>query len=313
MSHRTFRSSLAPVVAILCTAGTVGCSWVDDWQKELDRRAAVENQNQKKIESTPTPSETLEQIRQVAQAFLDEHHPDLSTQGFDFTQMTPNCFLIGAKVTQKGAKYGYVKHLTAERLREVGEDEDGDASPTGNYLWVIDYADPQKMADLAGRHGFSEEVKAIHDRQFQSSASSPWGERSWLDDYLLWHFLFGRPSVSYYAYNNVKAGFQSRPTGYRFYAPDRPFREEDTRPFGGIASGNGGRSMAFVSGRGWTAPQSNQVSGLTGQPYAVRGSGGGVVAKGAMGAVSRGGFGTTGSVSRGGFGAAGRASGVSGS
>lgn len=284
---RPFRSLGVPGLLILSLTGAhLGC----DLDAKARQRQAEEAARRQREETEPPSPAVLAQLRQSAQDFLTEHNPEITVQGFSFTELTPNLFLIGANVTDVAHGNGYVKQLSAERLRDAELDSDGDVQESGDFLWVIDYLDEQKMAVLAHRHGIGEEVDSV--RRAGGYRGGSWASRSWLDDYLLWHCVFHRPSTMGYSYG--APGYSSYPPGYRYYAPSASFQDSDIRPFEAAAAPTNGRSMVFLNGAAWNPPRSTEVPAMTGQAYGVSGHGGYVMGKTGMGGIARGGFGATG-------------------
>jgi len=291
---RRFRSLAPPAVLILAfTAGSTGCDTEARRQARAEdaRRAQVwEDHQRREAEVAPPTPEVLSQVRTAAQTFMDAHHPELLVEDYTFTPLTPNLFLVGASVKDLLHGNRYVSQLTAERLRDVSWGEGEAPRENGQLLWVIDYADARKMAQLAQRHGFGDEVERIRAQDRDGRLQSSWGRRSWLDDYLLWHFLFHRPAS--YGYH-PGGGFTPMPPGYRPQDPGHPIRPEDAQPFQPAAAATGGRSSVFLGGSAWRPPLVSSVPELPGQAFLV-GGGGSIAGHAAMGAVSRGGFGAAG-------------------
>ncbi|HET6330435.1 MAG TPA: hypothetical protein VFF76_06555 [Holophagaceae bacterium] len=276
-----------PGVLILSLSGAqLGC----DLDGRARQKQAEEAVLRKQMETNPPSPVVLEQLRQTAQDFLAEHNPEVTVQGFTFTELTPNLFLIGANVTDRVQGNVYVKQLSAERLRDADWGEDGEVKETGDFLWVIDYLDAARMDALARRHGIAGEIDQV--RGHNNGTSTGWGQHTWLDDYLLWHFLFNRPSPMGYRYGIP--GFSAMAPGFRFYAPNRPFNGDDINPYRQAAAATGGRSAVFLNGAAWNPPRSADVSHMTGQAYGISGAGGFVMGKTGLGGVPRGGFGATG-------------------
>lgn len=195
---------------------------------------------------------------------------------------------MGANTTDIATGKAGVRQLSAERLRDARKNEDGSIEEQGDFLWVIDTVDAAKMEALAQRHGIAGEVASVRERHRGENAS--WGHRSWLDDYLLWHFLFRRPSPMGFGYGS---GFMPQPPGYRFYAPQRPFQDADAKPYQAAPAPTGGRSSVFLTGQGWNPPRATEVP-ITGQAYGVSAQHGGFTGKTGMGGMARGGFGAAG-------------------
>jgi len=285
--RRRFRSATPPLIAILVlSAGITGC----DTEAKRQQRQAEENRARRQAETEPPTPEVLSQVRTATDDFMKEHHPALDVESCTFTSLTPNLFLIGVSVKDVlNGNSHYVKQLTAERLRDVEDSWLGDQKENGQLLWVIDYADEQKMKVLAERHGFAREVDSIRNEDPSYRRSCSWGHRSWLDDYLLWHYVFHRPSPMGYG---PGMGFRPMPMGFRFNDPGRPIQPDDARPFQSAAVPTGGRSSVFLGGSAWRPPLVSQVGSIPGQAFMARGSG--ISGKAAMGSVSRGGFGSAG-------------------
>jgi hypothetical protein len=281
---------------LAATAGTLGC----DTEARRQRRAEEARRNQewedgqrREAETAPPTPEMLEQVRAATAAFLEEHHAELHVEGVTLTPLTPNLFLVGAEVKDLLKGNTFVAQLTAERPRDVDWEDDDHAKENGRLLWMVDYATAEKMQALAQRHGFGAEVDRIRDQDREGRYHASWGHRSWLDDYLLWHFLFHRPS----AYGFRPGGaFTPMPSGYRFQDPGHPIGAEDVARFQGAAAPTGGRSMVFLGGSAWRPPLVSGVGVHPGQAF-VAGPHGSISGKAAMGSVGRGGFGHAGHAS----------------
>jgi len=290
-----YRSAVPPLVLILAaTAGTLAC----DTQVKRERRAEEARRKEqweagqrREAETAPPTPEVLAQLRTATDAFVAEHHPELHVEGATFTPLTPNLFLVGVDVKDVLHENRYVAQLTAERLRDG--DWDGEFKENGRLLWVVDYASADKMRELSLRHGFGAEVDRIRDQDRDGHYRASWGRRSWLDDYLLWHFLFHRPSA--YGYRGGGA-FVPMPQGYRFQDPGHPIAPQDANHFQAAAAPTGGRSMVFLGGSSWRPPSVGSVNALPGQAF-VAGPHGSISGKASMGSVSRGGFGAAGHAS----------------
>ena len=287
-----YRSAVPPLVLILAaTAGTLACDTEGRRQRraeEARRNQAWEEGQRREAETAPPTPEVLEQVRAATSAFLAEHHPELAEEGATFTPLTPNLFLVGAEVRDLLHENRYVAQLTAERLRDG--DWDGEFKENGRLLWVIDYATADKLHDQASRQGFGAEVDRVRDQDRQGQYRASWGRRSWLDDYLLWHFLFHRPAA--YGYRSG-GGFAPMPPGYRFQDPAHPIAAGDAAHFQAAAAPTGGRSMVFLGGSAWRPPLVGSVGSVPGQAF-VAGPHGTIAGKAALGAMGRGGFGAAG-------------------
>lgn len=291
-----YRGAAPPLVLILAaTAGTLAC----DTQARREARAEAARKNEaweagqrREAEiAAPTP-EVQAQVDAAVKAFMDGHHPELQTEGSTYTPLTPNLFLVGVSVHDPLKGNSYVAQLTAERLRDVDWGEDDPPRENGRLLWVVDYASAERMRALAQRHGFAEEVDRIRDQDRDNRYQASWGHRSWLDDYLLWHFLFHRPLA--YGYRGGMAAPMA--PGYRFHDPGRPIAPEDASRFAPAAAPTGGRSMVFLGGSAWRPPLASGAGSLGGQAF-VAGPRGSISGKAATGSVSRGGFGFSGHAS----------------
>lgn len=295
-----YRGAVPPLVLILAaTAGTLACD--TQAKKEARAQAARKNQEweagQRREAETAAPTpEVQAQVDAAVKAFMDERHPELQAEGSTYTPLTPNLFLVGVNVRDLLKGNSYVAQLTAERLRDGDWGDSDRPGEGGRLLWVVDYADADRMRVLAQRHGFGEEVDRIRDQDRDGRYRTSWGHRSWLDDYLLWHFLFHRPS----AYGYRGGMFAPMPPGYRFHDPGNPISPQDASRFAPAAAATGGRSMVFLGGSAWRPPLASGVSSSHGQAFVA----------GPRGSIS--GKATTGSVSRGGFGFSGHASGSGG-
>ena len=289
-----YRSAIPPLILILAaTAGTLGCDTEARRQRraeEARRNQAWEDAQRREAETAPPTPEVLEQVRTATSAFMTEHHPELLVEGQTFTPLTPNLFLVGVEVKDLLHENKYVAQFTAERLRDG--DWDGEFKENGRLLWIVDYANAEKMRELAQRHGFGEEVDRVRDQDRDGTYRASWGHRSWLDDYLLWHFLFHRPS----AYGYRGSGFTPMPQGYRFHDPANPIAPADATRFQAAAAPTGGRSMVFLGGSAWRPPLISTARSLPGQAF-VAGPHGSITGKASMGSVSRGGFGHAGHAS----------------
>lgn len=257
------------------SGGMVGC------EREATRQAreARETEARRKAEVEAPSPQVLEQVRTAAGKFLAEQHPGLEVENMTLTSLTPNAFLIGAAVKDKAKGNRWVSQLTAERLREDGRE-------SAEMAWVIDYAEEGKLQKLADRHGFGHEVSRIASQPHGSS----WGHRSYLDNLLLWHVLFNRPSPFGWS---PFGGFSPMARGFRPHDPGRPIRPDDVDRFRSAAAPTGGRSSVFLSGSAWRPPTVGQAGALHGSAYPV-GRSGSVGSRTSLGSVSRGGFGSTG-------------------
>lgn len=277
---RTFRSLSPPLITILVLSGMTGCDREAERQRKEELHRQMAEEQRRESESQPPPEAVLNQVRSAAEAFLAEHHADLAVESSTFTPLTPNLFLVGVSVQEKARGNRYVKQLTAERLREKDD-------PDSRHIWVIDYLDPAKMRVLAERHGLAPEVDAIEMQDLSHPRAFSWGHSSWIDHYLLWHFLFARPNPLGYWPGQ---GFRPMAPGFRFHDPERPLRPEDTESFRNAGMAAGGRSRVFLGGSAWRPPIASGV--VHGQGFYPRGSG--ISGKTSMGGVSRGGFGHAG-------------------
>lgn len=286
MPPRPLRRSLqVPGILLLSLSALhLGCGRSERAREEARREEAARRQRE---ELQPPSPAVLEQLRVASQDYLTEHQPGLSVQGFSFTQLTPNLYLVGVNATDAATQQPVARQLSAERLRDTRTDAEGTLQDRGGFLWVIDEVDAARMQALAQRHGIAGEVDAVRRQHPDRSA---WGHRSWLDDYLLWHFLFHRPAPMGYGYGS---GFAPMAPGWRVNAPARPFREEDARPYQAATAPTGGRSGVFLSGQAWNPPPAHQVP-IAGQAYGVAGPEGGITGKTGLGGVARGGFGAAG-------------------
>ena len=289
-----YRSLVPPAILILAfTAGGTGCDTEARRQRRAEqsrRDQAWEDGQRHQAEVEPPSPEVMDQVKAAISAFMEEHQAALLVEGTTFTPLTPNLFLVGVAVKDLVHENSYVAQLTAERLRDVAWGEDEQPRENGQLLWVVDYADAQKMAALAQRHGFGPEVERIRSQDRGDGYRSSWGHRSWLDNYLLWHFLFHRPSS--YGYR-AGGSYSPMAPGYRFQDPGHPITASDAQPFQPAAAATGGRSMVFLGGSGWRPPLVSGTPGLSGQAF-LAGHGGSLAGKAAMGSVSRGGFGAAG-------------------
>jgi len=281
-----FRSVAVPgLLLVSLSAAYLGCQREDPEKQR--RLQAEEAARRKRVEVEPPSPAVLEQLRVAAQDFMTEHVKGVTVQGFSFTQLTPSLYLVGANTTETATGKAEVQQLSAERLRDARKDEDGSTEEHGDFLWVIDRVDAAKMQVLAQRHGIAGEVASVRERHGERSS---WGHRSWLDDYLLWHFLFNRPSPMGFGYGS---GFMPHPPGYRFYAPQRPFQDADAWPYRPAAAPTGGRSSVFLTGQAWNPPRATEVP-ISGQAYGVSARHGGFTGKTGLGGVARSGFGAAG-------------------
>jgi hypothetical protein len=288
MSRRTFRSLGAPGLLLLTLSGAqLGCGLSADEQRRQAEEAASRAEARRHEEVDPPSPAVLEQLRQTAQDFLTEHNTEITVQGFSFTELTPNLFIIGATVIDKVQGNSYVKQLTAERLRDSDWGEDGEVKESGDTLWVIDHLDEVKMRALAQRHGIGNEVDSV-----SSLNPHPYGSSHFLENYLIWRMIFHRPSPMGYWYG--RPGFSPLAPGFRPDAPNQPLRPEDARPYQAAAAATGGRSSVFLNGAAWNPPRSVDVPNMTGQAYGISRAGGFVMGKTGLGGVARGGFGATG-------------------
>lgn len=282
-----YRSLTPPCVLILAFSSL---GYAQGPQKPDAKATDAEAVERKKAEVEKPAPWVMSQIQAAVEAFLKEHHPTLEIEGCTLTPMTPNLYLVGVPVKDRQKGNRYVAQLTAERLRDVVEDEAGQEQANGELLWIIDYLTQEKMRVLARRHGFQQEVDRIESVHHRHS----WGTHTWLDSYLLWHVLFRRPLAHGFMPGR---GFSPLAPGYRFYDPNRPIKPRDQVPYRGVPAPTGGRSAVFLSGAAWRPPMVSQIGHLPGQAFQARGTG--IGSKAPMGSVSRGGFGAAGRASGG--------------
>lgn len=284
-----YRGLVPPALLILVFSGGAGCESEARKAEKAQRHKAWEDSGRREAETAPPTPEVLEQVRAATKAFMDERHPELEAEGTTLTPLTPNLFLVGVAVHDPIQGNRYVAQLSAERLRDGDWGEEGEAGRDARLLWVVDYADEARMKELAQRHGFGPEVERIRDQDRDYRARASWGQRGWLDNYLLWHYLFHRPG----AYTYGSGGFTAQAPGYRFTDPQHPIAPADAERFQSAAAATGGRSMAFLGGSAWRPPPVSAVSARSGQAF-VAGPRGGITGKAGLGTVSRGGFGALG-------------------
>ncbi|MDR3669396.1 MAG: hypothetical protein P4L36_01045 [Holophaga sp.] len=282
-----YRSLVPPAVLILVFTGGA-CDTEAGRARKAEQarlRQAREDTARLEAEQAPPTAEVLEQVRTAAKAFMDERHPDLLVEGQTLTPLTPNLFLVGVAVKDLVHENRYVAQLTAERLRDGDWGEDGEAKDGARLVWLVDYASEPKLRELAERHGFAPEMDRIRGQNPRTS----WGRRSWLDDYLVWHYLFHRPP----AYMASGGGFTAMPAGYRFQDPGHPISAGDAAGFQSAAAPTGGRSMVFLGGSAWRPPPVGAVLSRSGQAFAA-GPRGSISGRVSLGGVVRGGFGAAG-------------------
>lgn len=285
-----YRSMTAPAITILVLSAGIGC---DTAAKRERLRIKEETARWQAETESPTP-EVLAQIQAAATNYMKDKHASDSVDGYSFTSLTPNLFLVG--VNLKTANGVTIKQLSAERLREQKDAFLGGLKETGELLWVIDEVNAEKMRVLAERHGLEGEVNSI--RQTNAGHTHSWGAHTWLDNYLLWHFIFRRPSPIYRP--AFGSGFQPMPTGYRFHDPQgMRITPDDAKPYQGASAATGGRSAVFLAGSAWKPPLVSQLSNAQGQNI-YKATRSGVTARNSKSTFSRGGFGRAGR-SRGGF------------
>jgi hypothetical protein len=281
-----YRSLTPPLIAILVlSAGMTGC----ETQASRERARLAAEAARRQAETEPPTEEVLSQIRQASEIFMHEHHANEKIESCSFTSLTPNLFLVGVSV-QGAASAGSVRQLSAERIRDEEKSWfTGDLKENGDLLWVIDDLDEVKMAILARRHGLAGEVAAIDAQDPGYTQVHSWGHRTWLDDYLLWHYLYHRPAPVLYT---LSRGYQTQAEGFRFQDPQGAMiQPEDARPYQASAARTGGRSSVFLGGSAWRPPLASQVGVTHGSVFLSKG------------------FGVSHGFSRGGFGGAGHAAG----
>lgn len=270
-----FRSLTPPLISILVfSAGTVGC----ETEASRRRAQAEEARARRQAETEPPSQETLSQIRSAAEAFMQERHPGLVTEDFTFTSLTPNLFLIGVS-TLDGLGGSMQIRLSAERLRD-GKDKD-----PSRLIWAINDISESEMKLLAERHGINQEVDGIRNLDSTYTHHHSWGSRSWLDDYLIWRYIYHRPAPMRWS---PAGGFQAMPMGFRFHNPSAPITPEDAQPYRAAAAHTQGRSSVFLGGSAWKPPLASSVHGFTGQAFRAQGS------SIHVSSLSRGGFGAMG-------------------
>ena len=314
-----YRGLIPPTVLILdiTGGGGLGCESqaAKDGRLAKERQAREEAARQNKewedgqrheAETAPPTPEVMTQVKDATFAFMENHHPELVVENVGFTPLTPNLYLLAVSVHDPIKGNSYVAQLSAERLRDVAWGEGGAAQETGGLLWVVDYADEARMKSLAELHGFQGEVDRIRDHDSDGRYRNSWGRRSWVDDYLLWHFLFHRP----YSYGYASGrGFAPMAPGFRPQEPARPLTPMDAQRFAPAAAPTGGRSMVFLGGSAWRPPLVSAPTKLSGDAFAPT-PGGGVHGVGPVSAARSGAAHAGGSVSRGGFGGSGHAAGT---
>jgi hypothetical protein len=288
-----YRSLVPPAVLILVVSAGAAISIHTARARQRQRLALEDSLRLEAAQAVPTP-EVLGQVRAATRAFMEERHPELNVEGETFTPLTPNLFLVGVAVQDPLHGNRYVARLTAERLRDGDWGEDGEPREEPRLLWLVDYAGPDKLRELADRHGFLPEVDRVRD--LGQARPMSWGRRDWLDDYLLWSYAFQHPPA--YA-ADPGGGFTALPAGYRFQDPGHPITPADAAWVQVASAPTGGRSRVYLGSWAWRPPPAGGVFARTGTAYGAgpRGS--------IFGHVSMG-------VSRGGFGAAGHAAGVGG-
>jgi hypothetical protein len=276
------------------SAGNTGC----DTRASRERARLADDQARRRAETDPPSVEVLSQIRAASGAFMSEKHAGESVEGYSFTSLTPNLFLVGVSVRNPPAGGSTVRQLSAERVRDTEESWlTGEPKENGDLLWVIDDLDEVNMKILARRHGLDGEVGALRDSGPGYAYPHSWGRRTWLDDYLLWHYVYHRPAPVACTPGGV---FQAQPLGFRFQEPGTCIQPEDARPYQACAAPTGGRSSVFLGGSAWRPPLATALGETRGQAFAARGSG--LAAAGSHGFFSRGGFGAAGHFAGGHFG-----------
>jgi hypothetical protein len=283
-----FRSLTPPLITILVlSAGGAGCQT----RASRERARLAEESARRQAETEPPTEEVLGQVRAACEAFMKERHPDQTADSFTFTALTPNLFLVGASVRDPAGGPATVRQLSAERLRDVEESWfSGTLKESGDLLWVVDDLDEVQMKALAIRHGLNPEVDAVRDQDPGNGRVHSWGHRSWLDDYLLWHYLFHRPAPVTWA---PGSGYRTQPRGYRFQDPaGGRIQPEDARAYQSAAAATGGRSSVFLGGGAWRPPLASQAGTSRGRTFVARGAG--ITHLGGRSFSARGGFGSAG-------------------
>jgi hypothetical protein len=288
-----YRSLVPPAVLILVVSAGAAVSIHTARERQRQRQALEDSLRLEAAQAVPTP-EVLEQVRSATKTFMAERHPELNVEGETFTPLTPNLLLVGVAVQDPLHGNRYVARLTAERLRDGDWGEDGEPGGEPRLLWLVDYASQDKLRELADRHGFAPEVDRVRD--LGRGRGMSWGQRDWLDDYLLWSYVYQRPPA-YTA--EPGGGFTALPAGYRFQDPEHPITPADAAWVQAASAPSGGRSRVYLGGWAWRPPWAGNVFARSGTAYGagLHGSISGHVSMG---------------VSRGGFGAAGHAAGVGG-
>jgi hypothetical protein len=281
-----YRSLTPPLVAILVlSAGNPAC----ETQASRERARLAEATARRRAETEPPTQEVLAQVQEAAATFMKERHAGQQAEGYSFTALTPNLFLVGVSVRDEAGSAA-VRQLSAERLR----DEEpgwltGEPKENGDLIWVVDDLDELKMKLLASRHGLEGEVGRIRDQDPGYAHAHSWGRRTWLDDYLLWHYVFHRPPPVLYT---PGGGYRPQPMGYRFQDPaGARIQPEDARPYEASAAPTGGRSSVFLGGGAWRPPLASTSIGSQGRSFRA---GGGSSRSGVFGSIFRGGFGSAG-------------------
>jgi hypothetical protein len=309
-SRRRFSSVLPPLVLILALTG--GC---ESKEKSAAKRAEQERLRElqekagRQKAETEKPSEAvLGQIRSATEAFMKEQHAAEELDELTFTQLTPNLYLLGLKLKQPATT---LRSLTAERFRgENGAD----------FFWVIDEAGRDKMTELAGRHGFAQEVEKVASQAKaqdwgDEGSSSSWTEEtssttgegstrrhsyhaaSWLGPILLWHYLYGRPSPMGFSYRNPQRGFNNFAPGYRYTSPQQPFAPGVKDRLGTIPAQTGGHSAVFLAGSAYQPKSMGEHPNLNSAKIYSAAPNTGSATRVSSSSVSRGGFGSSGHAS----------------
>ena len=292
MMRFRYRSLTPPAVAILVLSGTA-C----DTRASRERTRIAEETARRQAETEPPTQEVLSQIRAATEAFMKEHHGDEQVDGCSFTSLTPNLFLVGVSVRKGGE--ATARQLSAERLRDMEPGWfSGELKENGDLLWVIDDLNEVNLRVLAARHGLGDEVEGIRGQDPGYNTRHSWGRRTWLDDYLLWHYLYHRPAPVLYT---PGGGYQAQPMGYRFQDPGGArIQPDDARPYQAAAARTGGRSTVFLGGGAWRPPPVSMAGASHGSAFVARGAG--IAWSGTHAAAARGGFGAAGRAAGGHFG-----------
>lgn len=130
-------------------------------------------------------------FRTLVQDFITERHPELTVQGFNFTDVNSNLWIVGAQVQDRNTQQAYRKDFKVECFQDL----------QGQTMWQVDYATNQTLQEAVQRQGLQAQVNQLN-------------QTTYLQNLMMWSYLMGRPEPVWYGYNDYSAYHYS---GYGYY------------------------------------------------------------------------------------------------